>query len=68
MLNAASGIAGFLGAVIGGAVASAAGYPAALALGAAATAAGLLIFAVKLLRPGHPKPPAAEPPSTAQAA
>jgi MFS family permease len=63
VLNAASGIAGFFGAVIGGAVASAAGYPAALALGAAATALGLLIFAVKLLRtrpaataaaPGHP--------------
>jgi MFS family permease len=50
VLNAASGIAGFLGAVIGGAVASAAGYPAALALGAGATAVGLLIFAVKQLR------------------
>lgn len=68
VLNAASGIAGFLGAVIGGAVASAAGYPAALALGAAATAAGLLIFAVTLLRPGRRRPPAAEPPSAARAA
>ena len=68
VLNAASGIAGFLGAVIGGAVASAAGYPAALALGAAATAAGLLIFAVRLLRPGRKPPPAAEPSSAAQAA
>jgi MFS family permease len=67
VLNAASGIAGFLGAVIGGGVASAAGYPAALALGAAATAAGLLIFAVKLLRRGRPKPPATEPPSAAAA-
>ena len=69
VLNAASGIAGFLGAVIGGAVAGAAGYPAALALGAAATAAGLLIFVARLLRHGHPEPPpAAEPPSAAQAA
>jgi predicted MFS family arabinose efflux permease len=50
VLNAASGVAGFLGAVIGGAVASSAGYPAALALGAAATAFGLAIFGVKLLR------------------
>ena len=50
VLNAASGVAGFAGAVIGGQVASQAGYPAALGLGAAATAAGLLIFAVKLLR------------------
>ncbi|HEX4059555.1 MAG TPA: MFS transporter [Streptosporangiaceae bacterium] len=53
VLNAASGVAGFLGAVIGGAVASTAGYPAALALGAAATAAGLAVFAIKLLRPGR---------------
>ena len=51
VLNAASGVAGFAGAVIGGAVASAAGYPAALTLGAAATALGLLIFTVKFLRP-----------------
>ena len=51
VLNAASGVAGFAGAVIGGAVASAAGYPAALTLGAAATALGLLIFMIKLLRP-----------------
>jgi MFS family permease len=51
VLNAASGLAGFAGAVIGGQVASQAGYPAALGLGAAATAAGLLIFVVKLLRP-----------------
>jgi MFS family permease len=50
VLNAASGVAGFLGAVVGGAVASSAGYPAALALGAAATAFGLAVFAVKLLR------------------
>ena len=51
VLNAASGIAGFLGAVIGGAVASAAGYPAALALGSGAVFVGLLIFASTLLRP-----------------
>ncbi|MGH3155671.1 MAG: hypothetical protein ACRDNF_03705, partial [Streptosporangiaceae bacterium] len=50
VLNAASGIAGCLGAVIGGAVASAAGYPVALALGAAATVVGLGIFVAKLLR------------------
>jgi MFS family permease len=68
VLNAASGIAGFLGAVIGGAVASAAGYPAALALGAAATVAGLLIFVARLLRPARPRPPATEPPSAARAA
>jgi MFS family permease len=67
VLNAASGIAGFLGAVIGGAVAGAAGYPAALALGAAATGAGLLIFVARLLRPARPRPSATEPPS-AQAA
>jgi predicted MFS family arabinose efflux permease len=68
VLNAASGIAGCLGAVLGGAVASTAGYPAALALGAAATAAGLLVFVVKLLRRGHPTPPPADSPSAAQAA
>jgi predicted MFS family arabinose efflux permease len=50
VLNAASGIAGFAGAVIGGAAASQWGYPAALSLGAGATAAGLLVFTVKLLR------------------
>jgi DHA1 family tetracycline resistance protein-like MFS transporter len=68
VLNASSGIAGFFGAVIGGVVASTAGYPAALALGAAATATGLLVFAVRLLRKGRPRPPATEPPSAAQAA
>lgn len=57
VLNAANGLAGFAGAVLGGQVASHAGYPAALGLGAAATAAGLLIFAVKLLRP-RPRPAA----------
>jgi MFS family permease len=58
VLNAASGVAGFLGAVVGGAVASTAGYPAALALGAAATAAGLAVFAVKLLRVRRASAPA----------
>ncbi len=60
VLNASSGLAGFAGAVIGGQVASHAGYPAALGLGAAATAVGLLIFAVKLLRP-RSRPAAAAP-------
>jgi predicted MFS family arabinose efflux permease len=61
VLNAASGIAGFLGAVIGGAVASAAGYPAALALGAGAVLVGLLVFAVTLLRPRRAQPLSAQP-------
>jgi len=56
VLNAASGLAGFLGSVTGGLVASQAGYPAALGLGAAATAAGLLIFTAKLLRPRASQP------------
>jgi MFS family permease len=51
VLSAASGLAGFAGAVLGGLVASQAGYPAALGLGAAATALGLVIFTVKLLAP-----------------
>jgi MFS family permease len=61
VLNAASGIAGFLGAVIGGAVASTAGYPAALALGAGATAVGLVIFVVRLLRPRSGPAPSTQP-------
>jgi MFS family permease len=61
VLNAASGIAGFLGAVIGGAVASAAGYPAALALGAGAVLVGLLVFAFTLLRPRRAQPLSAQP-------
>jgi MFS transporter, DHA1 family, tetracycline resistance protein len=50
MLNASSGIAGLLGSVVGGAVASDLGYAAALALGAGLTALGLAIFAVTTLR------------------
>jgi predicted MFS family arabinose efflux permease len=60
VLNAASGIAGFAGSVLGGLVASQAGYPAALALGAAATVAGLLVFTVRLLRP-RPRPASPSP-------
>ena len=63
VLNASSGLAGFAGAVIGGQVASHAGYPAALGLGAGATAVGLLIFAVKLLRPRSRQAAAALAPS-----
>jgi MFS family permease len=58
VLNAASGVAGFLGSVIGGEVASTAGYPAALALGAAATALGLAVFAVKVLHVRRASEPA----------
>jgi MFS transporter, DHA1 family, tetracycline resistance protein len=50
LLNASSGLAGLLGSVAGGAVASAWGYPAALIMGAAAVAIGLVIFAATLLR------------------
>jgi MFS family permease len=63
LLNASSGIAGLVGAVAGGEVASAWGYPAALALGAAAVAVGLAIFMATVARrttanqPGnHPEP------------
>jgi MFS family permease len=51
VLNAASGLAGFAGSVIGGVAASQWGYPAALGIGAGAVAAGLLVFLRKLLRP-----------------
>lgn len=50
MLNAASGLAGLVGSIAGGQVASAWGYPAALAMGAVAVAVGLGIFAVKVAR------------------
>jgi MFS family permease len=50
MLNATSGIAGLIGSVAGGEVASAWGYPAALAAGAAAVAVGLLIFVCTIAR------------------
>jgi MFS family permease len=59
MLNASSGIAGLIGSVAGGEVASAWGYPAALALGGAAVAVGLAIFAAKVAR--RPAPAASEP-------
>jgi MFS transporter, DHA1 family, tetracycline resistance protein len=51
MLNATSGIAGLIGSVGGGEVASAWGYPAALAMGAAAVAVGLIIFLTRVA--GH---------------
>jgi len=50
MLNATSGIAGLIGSVAGGEVASAWGYPAALAAGAAAVAVGLVIFVCTIAR------------------
>jgi len=50
LLNASSGIAGLLGSVLGGIVASHLGYAAALALGASATALGLVIFVITTLR------------------
>ena len=50
LLNASSGIAGLLGSVLGGTMASHFGYAAALALGAGATALGLVIFVATTLR------------------
>jgi MFS transporter, DHA1 family, tetracycline resistance protein len=49
-LNAASGLAGLGGSVVGGFAASLWGYPAALGIGAGAVLAGLSVFAVKVLR------------------
>jgi MFS transporter, DHA1 family, tetracycline resistance protein len=49
-LNAASGLAGLGGSVVGGLAASLWGYPAALAIGAGAVLAGLSVLAVKVLR------------------
>ncbi len=49
-LNAASGLAGLGGSVVGGFAASVWGYPAALGIGAGAVLAGLSVFAVKVLR------------------
>jgi MFS family permease len=74
-LNAASGLAGLIGSVVGGLVAASFGYPAALALGAAAVLAGLTVFAVTFLRARHrsstPAPAPAAPvparPSTSPA-
>jgi MFS family permease len=50
LLNASSGLAGLVGSVAGGEVASAWGYPAALALGAASVAVGLAIFMATVAR------------------
>jgi MFS family permease len=50
LLNAASGLAGLAGCVVGGLAASQWGYPAALGIGAAAVAAGLAIFTMTMLR------------------
>ena len=66
-LNAASGLAGLIGSVVGGLVAASLGYPAALALGAAAVLAGLTVFAVTLLRARHRSPAAAPPAATSAA-
>ena len=52
LLNASSGLAGLLGSVAGGLIASSWGYPAALAAGAGAVALGLAILAATLLRRG----------------
>jgi MFS transporter, DHA1 family, tetracycline resistance protein len=56
LLNAGSGLAGLLGSVAGGLIASQWGYSAALAAGAGAIALGLVIFTVTQLRRSHPKP------------
>jgi MFS family permease len=50
LLNASSGLAGLLGSVAGGLIASRWGYPAALAAGAGAVALGLAILAATLLQ------------------
>jgi MFS family permease len=63
-LNAASGLAGLAGSVVGGLAAARWGYPAALAIGAAAVLAGLTVFAVTLLRaPGRAVAPSAPAPA-----
>jgi len=49
-LNAASGLAGLGGSVVGGFAASLWGYPAALGIGAGAVLAGLSVFVAKVLR------------------
>jgi len=49
-LNAASGLAGLGGSVVGGFAASLWGYPAALGIGAGAVLAGLSVFAATVLR------------------
>jgi MFS family permease len=52
-LNAASGLAGLGGSVVGGFAASLWGYPAALGIGAGAVLVGLSVFAAKVL--GSPR-------------
>jgi predicted MFS family arabinose efflux permease len=54
-LNAASGLAGLVGSVVGGLAADLWGYPAALGIGAGGVLVGLAIFAVKVL-PGGGRP------------
>jgi MFS transporter, DHA1 family, tetracycline resistance protein len=53
-LNAASGLAGLVGSVVGGLAAGRWGYPAALGIGAGAVLAGLCVFAVRVL-PARPR-------------
>jgi MFS family permease len=53
-LNAASGLAGLAGSVIGGLTADLWGYTAALSVGAGAVLLGLVIFAATILRTGGP--------------
>jgi MFS transporter, DHA1 family, tetracycline resistance protein len=55
LLNAGSGLAGLLGSIAGGLIASQWGYAAALAVGAGAIALGLVIFTVTQLRRTNPK-------------
>lgn len=50
LLNAASGLAGLVGAIVGGAAAARWGYPAALGIGAGGVAIGLAIFATTNMR------------------
>jgi MFS family permease len=68
-LNAASGLAGLAGSVVGGLVAAHFGYPAALAVGAASVLAGLTVFTVTLLRSrSHAAAAPPSPPAPALAA
>jgi predicted MFS family arabinose efflux permease len=58
-LNAASGLAGLLGSVVGGLAADLWGYPAALSIGTGAVLLGLVIFIVTRAR-GRATSPAAD--------
>jgi len=53
LLNAATGLAGLAGSVMGGLAAEYSGYPAALGIGAAAVALGFVIVSATLVRRGH---------------